>query len=410
MKIMLSCFACDPTRGSECFVGWNWATQVYAGVPKIVLTRTHHRAALENQGVAETEFAYFELPFCQKLSHHNPIMKLYYVAWQFAVLPYAMFLAFNRRVTVVQHLTYNTLDFPGVLWMIPGTHFIWGPVGGGQVPPRSLKTYYGRDWKRQLRRMFVKRMSWANPLLRLALRRARLVFAANTDTLRILEPLIPDAKRLHRLLETAIHSVGSPKSLGPGVVRVVWVGRFELRKAPRLAIEIARRIEQIAPGRFVLRMIGEGEMWQEIHDFAAGEGNVTVGRPVPFSEMPGVYREADILLFTSLQDTSGNVVLESLANGVPVLALDHHGSADMLRAGGGILVPVGDLAQVIEGFCAGLLMLAAPQTYAAMSAEGVRNVGANFLWSAKRAHVRRLFTDIAILDDVGEQVGFGTRH
>ena len=317
MKILLSCFACDPTRGSECFVGWNWATQVYAGVPKIVLTRSHHRAELDKQDVADTTFAYFDLPFCRRLSHHNPMMKVYYIAWQFAVLPYAMYLAFSRQVTVVQHLTYNTLDFPGALWMIPGTDFIWGSVGGGQVPPLSLSGYYGADWQRQRRRMFVKRMSWANPFLRLALLRARLVFAANTDTLRILERLIPDPGRLHRILETAIHAAGPPRTLRPGRVRIVWIGRFEPRKAPRLAIEIARRIEQLAPGRFTLRMIGEGEMWQAVHDFAAGDANVSVDPPVPFSEMPRIYRESDILLFTSLQDTSGNVVLESMAQGIP---------------------------------------------------------------------------------------------
>ena len=410
MKILLSCFACDPTRGSECFVGWNWATQVYAGMPKIVLTRTHHRTVLERQDIANTEFAYFELPFCRELSHHNPMMKLYYMAWQFAVLPYAMYLVFSRRVTVVQHLTYNTLDFPGVLWMIPGTHFIWGSVGGGQVPPRSLKSYYGRDWQRQLRRMFVKRMSWTNPLLRLALWRARLVFAANTDTFRILEPLMPDPRRLHRILETAIHAVGPSVALRPGPIRVVWIGRFEPRKAPHLAVEIARRIEQIAPGRFMLRMIGEGEMWQKVHESAACDGNIVVSPPVPFSEMPQIYRASDILLFTSLQDTSGNVVLESMSHGIPVLALDHQGSADMLREGGGVLVPPGEAGPVIEGFCAGLLQLAEPQVYAKASADAVTNVAANFLWSTKRAQVRRLLAEIAVAGDISEPVEASTRY
>lgn len=389
-RILLSCFACDPTRGSECFVGWNWAAEVYGDLPKVVLTRRYHREVLLQRELPNTTFAFFDLPFCSGLEHHHPLMKFYYMAWQVLVLPYAMLLAFRHRVSHVQHVTYNSMDFPGLLWAIPRTRFLWGSIGGGQVPPASLKSYYGSNWTQQLCRATVKKLAWANPLLRLALWRADLVFAANSDTHRRLARLIPDRRRLHLILETALHEVGAARHLRPGPIRIVWIGRFEPRKAPLLAVEIMRALNQRDSGRFHLQMVGTGELWDETARLASGVENIAVRPPVPFSEMERIYEASDLLLFTSLQDTSGNVVLEAMGKGIPVVALNHHGSADMLAHGGGRLVPVRTPAEVIEAFCDALEGLVEPEIYHAVSAAAVRNVQENYLWSSKRRQVRTL--------------------
>lgn len=394
--VLLSCFAIDPTEGSEPYVGWNWTTVVYAGVRRTVLTRELHRPILEAQDVPLADFAYFDLPFCSRLGHRHPAMKLYYILWQICVLPYAFHLCLKRGITAVHHITYNTLDFPGFLWLIPRIRFIWGPVGGGQVPPVGFMSYYGRDRANQLRRSAVKRLSWANPLIRGALRRASLVLAANTDTHRLLAGITPHPGRLHRVLETAVHEAGKSRTLRPGAgkagdpIRIIWVGRFEPRKAPRLALQTARRAEQVAPGRFRLTMIGAGPLWHETVTDASRDAIVTILPPVDFLEMETVYREADILLFTSLQDTSGNVVLEAMARGLPVVAFDHQGTADILAGGGGCLTPPTTPEEAIESFCAGLLTLAEPENYARISTEAIESIRRAYLWTSKRRAVARL--------------------
>ena len=52
----------------------------------------------------------------------------------------------------------------------------------------------------------------------------------------------------------------------------------------------------------------------------------------------------------SVQDTSGNVVIEALGNGVPVVALNHQGSQVMLKHGGGILIDITSYDQVVSSF------------------------------------------------------------
>lgn len=60
------------------------------------------------------------------------------------------------------------------------------------------------------------------------------------------------------------------------------------------------------------------------------------------------YASADLFLFPSLTDTFGNVVLEALASGVPVVAFDDGAAAEHLRDGhAGRLAPFGDEAAFI---------------------------------------------------------------
>lgn len=60
------------------------------------------------------------------------------------------------------------------------------------------------------------------------------------------------------------------------------------------------------------------------------------------------YANADLLAFPSLTETFGNVTLEALASGVPVLAFDYAAAAEVVRHGhSGLLAPVGEAATFI---------------------------------------------------------------
>jgi 1,2-diacylglycerol 3-alpha-glucosyltransferase len=58
---------------------------------------------------------------------------------------------------------------------------------------------------------------------------------------------------------------------------------------------------------------------------------------------------ADLFVFSSTTETQGLVLIESMAAGVPVVAVDAPGAADVLEAGGGVLTEATEerLAQAI---------------------------------------------------------------
>lgn len=388
--VLLSCFACDPDAGSEPYVGWKWATEIYAGQRRVILTRRHHAMALAGRDNQSISFRFFDLPFLSALDHRHRLMKLYYVIWQLAVLPYAAWIMLRERLRTVHHITYNAVDFPGVLWAIPFVRFVWGPVGGGQTPPAILKEYYGAAWERQVMRGRMKNALCYNPFVRLALWRASRVLVANHETMQRLRPLARDGV-LQSMLETAVDTaaVATQPRQPHTPLRIIWVGRFEARKAPLMLVRIARLLDRDHPGCFDFTMIGDGDMLPGLHEVAADLPNLRLLGPLPFSQMRAAYDEVDVLAFTSLQDTSGNVVLEALSRGLPVVALDHQGSAEILPQGGGVLVPIADSQQVVQGFADALVTLSDPHTYSAASAAALINILDYHTWERRRAQWRR---------------------
>ena len=57
----------------------------------------------------------------------------------------------------------------------------------------------------------------------------------------------------------------------------------------------------------------------------------------------------DILLHTALEETFGNIFIESMIRGVPVIAGKDSGAAPEIVRGYGLLVDVTDIEQIING-------------------------------------------------------------
>jgi glycosyltransferase involved in cell wall biosynthesis len=96
----------------------------------------------------------------------------------------------------------------------------------------------------------------------------------------------------------------------------LFVGRLAEPKNPLLAVEAALR------ARVALTVLGAGELTPAVAALARShaEGEVTLR---PFTAQPWqVYPRHRVLLVTSRHETFGNVIVESLAAGTPVVAVD----------------------------------------------------------------------------------------
>jgi len=107
----------------------------------------------------------------------------------------------------------------------------------------------------------------------------------------------------------------------------LFVGRFVEQKDPLLAVEVALRAG--AP----LTLLGQGRLLATIEEAIARSRNGTAIEVVPFTPQPWeVYARHRLLLVTSLYEPFGNVIVEALAAGLPVLAVDcDFGPREILR-------------------------------------------------------------------------------
>ncbi len=123
------------------------------------------------------------------------------------------------------------------------------------------------------------------------------------------------------------------------------VGRLAAEKNLDLTLQSYRSIR--ATGRAVkLVIVGDGPL-RAATEMKCPEA-VYAGM-CNHQHLAQIYASADLLLFPSLTETFGNVTLESLASGTPVLAFDSAAASEFINHGkNGWLVPVEDQHQFID--------------------------------------------------------------
>ena len=404
-EILLSAFACDPQHGSERYVGWRWLKMLADQFGKVyVLTREFNRPYHMAQSIPENvEFIYFDLPFGGRLIHHRAkLIKPYYVFWQIAASLRLNSLVNLKQIAIIHHVTYNVVDIPGFLWRFGNQIFVWGPVGGGQVPPRSLKSVFGRlGWIKERTRGLMKSLVRYNPAVRAAAKRSRVVLFANYDTARLLDKVVSHREMM---LETAIDRdqiVDTDRIYPTGeTFDLTWLANFEENKAFPIALDALQMAQARVEKRLFLHVIGDGSARKSQEMRVARSrlrDQVHFHGRIPFGEVGSRMRSSGAFLFTSVRDTSGNVVLEAMAAGTPVIGLKHQGVEQMLRHGGGILVEIGTYEETVRRYADAIVRLVEdPELWRRKSDEAREQIETRLNWDAKSERIASIYASLLI--------------
>jgi len=370
LKVLLSAYACEPGRGSEPEVGWRVATQMAKHCDVWVITRVNNREViergLESLEGPKPEFLYFDFPrWVLRLKRWPGGVVWYYLFWQ--VADRFWFRRELAEVDLVHHVTFNGVQFPG-FWVGTDTPVLLGPLGGGMTCPPALLPMLGcRQFAEKFRNLVIRLLPilpWWKPVLV----NASMVIAANRETAALLQPHCAEAVPI--MLETAImpEAVLEDERSRPrrGRMTLLWLGNLIPRKAPILAVRaVARAIE--AGAEVELLIAGDGV--ERAHLVAAVkelklEERVTLLGKIPKAEVPELMDRADAFLFTSVRDTSGNVILEAMSRGLPVIALNHQGVREICDQESALLVEVKSVEGTEKGLAEAICQLEANEDLA----------------------------------------------
>lgn len=121
-----------------------------------------------------------------------------------------------------------------------------------------------------------------------------------------------------------------------------YVGRLAAEKGLNVALDALALVEQARPRQVRFLVVGDGPYEQEVRA-RAPQGTLLTGK-LHGTALSEAFASGDVFLFPSTTDTFGNVMLEAMASGVPVIGADVGPTREQLQAGGGWLAAPGNAA------------------------------------------------------------------
>jgi len=394
MRILITAYACDPAMGSESGTGWRITSGVARHHEVHVITRSHGRRAIEA--------ALKEDPTIRLRAHYlRPFeiskLKLGWIAyylWQLRAALLARRLNRKFRFDLCHALNYASWRVPPFLWLLR-IPFIWGPFGGGQNTPSGFSATLGvtgciEDGARGL-------SQWASrfdPLIRLAMNRASRLICINSDTQRLVPPRM--RSKVLRMFDVGVEIPQLSTRPDSDEITILWVGRIIPWKGLPLLIEAMALLPQHVRARAVV--FGAGYDRGRCERLAK---RVVPGKIIFHGEMPPerrltMFEGADIFVFTSLHETSGTVVLEAMAAGLPVIMLDCGGNSE-IADGRAIKVQVSDPKRVPRDIASEISKLYGNrQRMIEIGADARLFVSENHVWIKRIASVLSTYDEFVV--------------
>jgi glycosyltransferase involved in cell wall biosynthesis len=401
LKVLVGAYACSPSKGSEQGVGWGWVEAISKYHDLWVLTgdqcRQDIEAELSRRPELRNRMRFCYIPRVRYLRAEKiwaPSYLYTYRRWQKAAYEAGNRLHGDVSFDIVHQLTYVGFRVPGMLWHLDPP-FIWGPIGGLEQTTWALIPALGLRGALY----FVARNLW-NDWDRRFLRTPRLALdKADGGIIAATAGIQREIRRFYGHESTVISEIGLPpvtretpvRRLPSEPLHLLWCGRH----IPGKALPFLLSALQLLPPHleWKLTIVGDGPCsapWRRlarvkgVSDRCEWLGQVA--RETVLQRM----QTAHALVVTSVYDLTSSVVVEALANGLPVICPDHAGFKDAITPECGIKVPAPSKRHLVRGLADSIHLLFDEDGRWEL-ARGALARSAAYRWEAKARAINEIY-------------------
>lgn len=391
-KILVSAYGCEPNRGSEAGVGWNWVLQMAKDNELYVITRKNDKEKIE-ENIPEVlssnlHFIYYDTgDLLKKVKNKEKGLYLYYWLWQIGIIPLIRKLIKEHTFDYSMHLSFGSLWMPTFLplFKVP---FIWGPIGGGDgVPKKFLNTLPRKQRIIQTFRYVLINTSFMNPLVAIPSKKAKLILCRTENNLLAIPKKYRNKAKV--VLETAMElEVLSYKKNYKQCNEIVFIvtGRMVPFKNIKMAVEAFYEVTKVIPeSKFVI--IGKGPEREKIQKYICDKGienKVEILNEMERNQIFNKLQQADIYVFPSLREGGSWCLMEAMAIGLPVICFSWTGMDIITDEKSAIRIKPKNYKENLEEFKKAMICLALDYDkrveMGRMSRQRIKN---EFLWDKK---------------------------
>ncbi len=333
MNILYIAYSCDPYNGSEDKIGWNVPLAASKNHRVFVLTKEEHRENIikfcKENSVENISFFYADINKIYKKVFRPPFYSGRLNIWHKKALSLAKEICRENEIDIIHQITPIEFRSIGKYYKIKTAKFVCGPLAGGQDVPKPLMSYLGSEKPVETLRMLINRFAKAKIRLSGSLNKCGSVIYANYETRDFLEPtseriILPDTS-----LTNEEFSSSAERQTEKNEFVFLLVSRLTATKGFGLLFDALKEISDLPD--FKIRIVGTGTLENEIKALFESDDKVSqhvefIGS-IPYTEIKKQYQCANALVFPSFREASGSVILEAMANSLPVITENRCGSA-----------------------------------------------------------------------------------
>lgn len=326
--ILVSAYSCEPLKGSEPAVGWNWVIELAKRNMVHVITRSNNRQTIEQYIPKQVEnnlfFHYYDTnSFIKNLKKKDKGLYFYNFCWQLGILKVAKQIIKTEKIDYTLHLTFGSMWMPTFLPLL-SPPFIWGPIGGGECVPSSFLGILPFKQKIvQAFRYVLNATTIINPFVLFPSWRAKVILARTPDTVAAIPKCF--RKKARVLLETAMEDeifCYEKENYDSDNVEIVVSARLISIKNIPTAIRALKYVK--TQKKWSMTIIGSGPDLKIVQKEIAIQGydNISIVPFMPRNEVLEKILNSDIFLFPSLKEGGSWALMEAMAMGLPIICVN----------------------------------------------------------------------------------------
>jgi len=339
MKILISAYSCEPNSGSEHEIGWSWIKALSKNKNNkiTIITRESNKKKiyLENTLCKKknVNFWFYDLPdfFLKILKKKNKKNTyLYFYLWQ--LLIYFKFKSKINKIKFdfIHHVTFVSLRIPSFLFLCK-SNFFFGPVCGGEVIKNCLIKDFSLkakiiEYLRLISNFYIK----YSPIMNLLFLKSKKIILTHEVNL----SLVP--KVFHKKV-VIVPSIFNDKIFFKNKIKknynIYFAGRLLEWKGAHYLIKIFKKLYK-ANNKIKLEIFGDGPLKAKIIDQVKNEvfkNNIKLHGLLPQSKFLKKIKKSDLLIFPTLRDSGGYVILDALKNNINVLTTNAPGPMSIIK-------------------------------------------------------------------------------
>jgi len=410
IRVLLSAYQCGVGMGSVSQIGWEWYSRLSESCQVTLLTHVRNRPALNASGapLADSSIVYIDSEWfagplyrfaarCFPRSEHPLflIASLDFFVYDWMALRQARKLSAEGSAWDIAHAVTPVSPLAATRLYKLGRPLVLGPWNGALASPANFPEIMKAESRwlypiRNLGRVFDAVIG--------STRNAAMILTATQATL----AAIPARYRTkcRSLLENGVNldlfttSPYPPEPSDSYPLHVVFVGRLLPFKGVAMLLEALKALDFPVQ----LTIVGEGS---ERHNLEALTGTLGLNAQVrftgnlPLGEVSHIVRQGHVFCLPSIRESGGAVLLEAMAVGRPVIAVDFGGPAEIVDDGVGVKLPATGKADVVHGLIDALTSVREqPELWRDRGQEGRRRVEAHYSWDAKIATAIRFYREL----------------